>query len=249
MTARIQKSPTNGFATAAMNADVIISVCAPTRSCFVTADAAIRTCAAHTDANIIVVANNMPVPLFRDALYATSQALGVKWYPYDVTPLNIATLFNEVFRATSGRYYVGAQQDVIFYDKWLANLIDAWESEPDYFMLAPYSFNLHRKDATCSLPRSPRSGILEAWPHGMAALAFRRDRPFYYDDNLATECDSDLYHYCRANKLRTGIVLNARVDHLEYSTVMAELQDWTTIMGNPNQRKDDAKKLKEKWNL
>lgn len=208
-----------------------------------------RTCAAHTDANIVVVANNMPDSDFKDLLFTNAQALGVKWIWHESNPLNIAKLFNDVFRSTSGKYYVGCQQDVIFYDKWLDHLIEAWEAEPDFFVLSPWSFNIHRKDYSCDLHKNPRSGIFESWPHGTAAIAFRRDNPWYYDEAIPTECDSDLYQHCHRNKLRTGIVMNSRVDHLEYSTVMGELKDWGTIMNNPNQRHDDAKRLKEKWNL
>lgn len=229
-----------------MNADVIISICAPTRACYVTADVAIRTCAAYTDANIVVAANNMPVPEFKDALFANAQALGLKWHWYESAPLNIATMFNEVFRATSGKYYCGVQQDVVFYDKWLDNLIAAWEAEPDYFVLAPYSYNLCRRDFTCELPSKPRSGIQEAWPHGVATFVFRRNKPFYFDENLPTESDSDLYQYITRNKLRSGIVLNSRVDHLG-QVVMSELGGWAAVTNNVCL--EDANRLKEKWNL
>ncbi len=231
-----------------MDADVIISMCAPTPACYVTAEVAMRTCAAHTDANIIVVANNMPVPQYKDALFENAQALGVKWYPYDHTPLNIAKLFNEVVRSTSGKFYVMCQQDVIFYEHWLANLIAAWEAEPDYFVLSPWSFNLHRKDFSCDLIQHPRSGIVEAWPHGTAGIAFRRARPWFYAEDIPTASDSDLYHDCKANKWRTGIVPNSRVDHLG-SVVLSELGNWDAIMNNPTQGVDDSRRLKEKWNL
>jgi hypothetical protein len=231
-----------------MNADVIISICAPTRACYVTAEIALRTLAAHTDANLIAVANNMPVLEFKEALFANAKSLGVKWHWYEKAPLNIANLFNESFRATSGKYYVGGQQDVIFYPRWLDNLIEAWESEPNYFVLAPYTFNLWRNDLTCTLPGNPRSGILELWPHSVAALAFRRDKPWYYDENIPGECDSDLYQHCHRNKLRTGIVMNSRVDHLGQVTA-SEIGGVEKIMENPTQCSEDARKLKEKWNL
>lgn len=231
-----------------MDADVIISVCAPTYACYVIAEVAMRTCAAYTDANIVLVANNMPVPHFKEHLFDNAKAFGMKWHWYESPPLNVLQCINRSIRATSGKYYVVCHQDVIFYHKWLDNLIEAWEAEPDYFFLSPYSFNLWRRDVTSSLPTHHQNGILEEWPHGMGTMAHRRDKPFYQDENILSEGDSDLYQHCHRNKLRTGIVMNSRVDHLT-SVVMDEVKDWGTIMGNPTQREDDAARLKAKWNL
>lgn len=231
-----------------MDADIIISICAPTYACYVSAEVAMRTCAAYTDANIVLVANNMPVPRFKEALSANAKAFGMKWMWYESPPLNILECINPSIRAFTGKYYVVCHQDVVFYAKWLDNLIEAWESEPDYFFLSPYSFNLWRKDATDTLPKNPKKGILETWPHGMGTMAHRRDKPFYQDEHILSEGDSDLYQHCHRNRLRTGIVMNSRVDHLG-GVVMNEVKDWGTIMNNPKQRQDDAKRLKEKWKL
>ncbi len=231
-----------------MDADVIISVCAPTFACYITAEVAMRTCAASSDANVVLVANNMPVLKFRDTLFANAQTFGMKWQWYESPPLNIIGCINQSIRLTSGKYYVVCHQDVVFYAKWLENLIEAWEAEPDYFCLSPYSFNHWRNDETFALSTSPRPGILETWPHALGTFAFRRDKAFYFDENILCEGDSDLYHHCKKNKLRTGIVLNSRVDHLG-QVVLTETKDWGAIMGNPHQRQEDAQKLKEKWNL
>lgn len=230
-----------------MDADVIIPLCAPTYACYVAAEVAMRTCVASADTNIVIAANNMPVPKFKDALFANARAFGMKWCWYESPPLNVLECINLSIRACACKYYVVCHQDVVFYDKWLDNLIAAWEAEPDYFCLSPHSFNGWRKDTTYALPAT-KSGIWETWPHGMGAMAFRRDKPFYPDASILSEGDSDLYQHCHRNKLRTGVVLNSRVDHLG-QVVMNEVKDWGALTGNPNQRQDDAARLKAKWNL
>lgn len=223
-----------------IDADVIITACAPTRACFVTASTAIRTCAATADANVVVAANNMPVPEFKAELHALTLAVGGKWNWCGDGPFKTSVCYNSQIAATAGKYYGLFAQDVIFYDLWLHNLIKAWEAEPDYFTLTPYSFNTFRP-----MPRR-KSGILECHPHCLAGTVFRRDRSYRFDESLGCMEDTDFFHWLVKNDHKEGVVLNSRVDHLG-QVVQSELGGWGKITGL--EAHEGGEQVRKKWGL
>ncbi len=228
-----------------MNVDVIIAACAfnfAGRNLFKTC---VLTAHAHTKANIIVVANNI-LPEWREELQWMCNQLGVTWIYQD--PFNFPKAFNDQIRAGNSPYYACFGQDVIFYPNWMENLIRCWEKEPDYYYVAPYSFNQWREAPFTSLPVHPQDGIVEMHPHCAAGIVFRRDKQVLYDESMVRGFDSDLHQFVKHHKLREGICLSSRVDHFGQAVlngVTNEEQD--RIFGGSGS--EDNLKLWKKWNI
>ncbi len=236
-----------------MNADVIIAVCAPTRACLQVASVAIRTCVEYSGgANVVIAANNMPVPDFKRELEDLTNALGATWSWYGDGPFNICKCFNTHIDSTSRKYCGLFGQDVIFYDSWLSNLIDAWEIEPDYFCLSPYSFNVSTvRQRSFNETRRRRdwrgqNAILDDSSHCAAGMVFRRDKIYHYDEQCPGEGDSDLYWLIKHHGLREGIAMNSSVDHL-CQVVLTEMGGWGHVLGPGYENGTDY--LRKKWNI
>lgn len=226
--------------------DIIIPVCAQTRACYLVASTAIRTCVEHSaGANVFIAANNMPIPQYKQELRELCEALGAKWSWYGDGLMNISHCFNVHIDSTSSPYYGVFGQDTIFYQNWLVNLHDAWQREPDYFCLQPFTFNTWRHDMNRLRVKHQYRGIIEMRQPCGPGIVFRRGGGFRFDEKCPTECDSDLYWYLKHHRLREGVVLNSRVDHLG-QVVMSELGgDWS----NATPHENSTEYLRKKWNV
>lgn len=228
-----------------IDADIIIPVAAFTLGTFHCSSVAIRTCAATTNARIRVLGNNTQEP-WRSELSGLSTSLGCQWEylsEHDGN-LNMSKMYNDAMRKSKAKYICYCQADLIFYPHWLDNMIALWEQQPDYFLLAPYSFAHHK-------PVKPEAKIADIYPHASnsGVLAYKVADGYLYDERFAAwENDSDAYWYIKSKNLKYGLCLNSRVDHLGQA-FFSQLEAHKSFDGHFLQQDKLSALLKQKWNL
>lgn len=232
-----------------MDADVIIPMGALNWGTFYCCSVTIRTAAAHTNARIRIMANNMKEPML-SKLKELAIGLGCEWnYLEDMTlNLNVATIYNRAMRECKAKYLCVCGGDLIFYPDWLENLVRLWENEPSYYMLSPFSYTPEWKH----LLTNPEEKILPLHPHASNSglNVFKgelvRKNPPYDEQFNQWEVDSDLYWTMRQKGLKEGICLNSRVDHL--GQAFFTLNDTRDIYGPKGLNQVEmSERLNEKW--
>lgn len=230
-----------------MNSDVILPVTVPNAYLWYVAQAAIRTCRASTAARIWVMCNNSPDLNLRAQLEKDCQMLGVNFNYYDV-PWNMNRFYNWGMEMVEGDYVAVGQQDLLFYPNWFENIAAAWEKEPDYFLVIPYSMDRTPKAWTRIQENYESLPLRRCHDVTSGVTVFRRKDGYRYDEQFADwEQDADLQYYCQNHGLKCGVCLNARVDHL-IQTVRSEI-DMSATIGVNDYGKLATEALRKKWNL
>lgn len=233
------------------DASVIIPVCASNPATLFMTLVAIRTCAASTDAPILVLCNNTPEGEYRDTVFKNCQQLGVVMHYID-GPFSISKCYNLATGYTSRKYIAYGTADVIYYPGWLDTVIELWEQDPSYFALSTYSFDVVDNPCSRNLVATEKK-IIETHHPSAGVLVLKRESNYIWDEQFELwEIDSDFWYYLKANNLKAGYCLGARCDHM-----IGGVRPHIDIGANfgfkddPEREmyKDPRKRLEKKWNL
>lgn len=195
-----------------MNADVILPVSSSTPMRWTLSMVAMRTLHANTPGVRIIVIDTTREP--SDLRVRNEcRALGVEYLEWK-QEFSITKIFNMAQEIGDGKYVVFATADTIFYPDWLMNLVKIWDENPQYFCLAPCTFDPRGNPCSMQTVKSQWKIVETAHPSA-GVIVFRRDNLFQWDEQFPLwECDSDLTLYMERNGLKAGYCLNSRVDHL-----------------------------------
>lgn len=205
-------------------AAVIMPVTAPNDFLWYVASVGIRTLAASTKQTMLVLANNTPDLVKRSSIERQCRALDVR-YEYVEGPFSLTRFWNLGIDLTKEPHLAFANQDCIFYPRWLENMIALWEQNPDYYALWPWSFCDH--DLGIAYPQFIRYENRIQQHHAPATiLLMKRSSGYRFDERFSGwELDADLINHFESNKLKVGMVMNARVDHFNQTvTTNIDLQ-------------------------
>lgn len=177
------------------------------------ATVALRTLRESTNAHILVLHNNTPTKSRRDSIELECKQLGIEDYRYIDGPYAQSKFWNQGIDATTSKYIAFVNQDSIFFKGWLDGIVSLWEKHPEYFALWPWCYDENYPRASCPNVIKFEDRIHDS-NHPCTALVLRRDYGYRFDERYRLwEMDADLMHYFAHHKLKTGICMNARVDH------------------------------------
>jgi len=224
-----------------LDADVIIPVTTATEASYYMSVMALRTCQASTTARVWAYINNSPTGGWRDRLQAQCRLLNINvvvWHG----PFSISKIFNHGLDSTTGKHIAYGTSDVIYYQNWLENIVELWDSNPDYFTLSNWSFDdLNMPCVQHSIVNEAR--IIHTGNPSAGVNVFKRSTGYRWDENFSLwEIDADLFYYIKTNKLKAGICLNSRCDHL-INAVRPFVPQGPTPDINPTEY------LRKKWKL
>lgn len=224
-----------------LDADVILPLCACNDASLYVSLVGLRTCQASTSARILVMCNNTPVDPWRTIIEDNCRLLGVRFH-YVEGPFNIAKIFNLGTRMTTGAYICYATADVIYFANWFENIVELWEEHLEYFTLTNYSFDT-REFPCVKHHTTPERKIIHTGNPSAGLNVFKRSSGYVWDENFALwEIDADLHYFLRDHKLKAGVCMNARCDHL--------VEGVRRFMPHgPAPDVDATKYLRAKWSL
>ena len=224
-----------------LDADIILPITTATEFSYLMAVVALRTCQASTTARIHAYINNSPPSIKRERMETQCRMLGIRVVDWPGR-FNIAKIFNHGLDHTSGEYICYATSDVIFFPNWLDNIIELWEENPEYFTLCNWSFDdLNMPCVQHEIVNERR--IIHTGNPSAGLNCFRRKDGWRWDENFELwEIDADLFYHLQRNKLKAGVVLSARADHL-IEGVRKFVPQGTPAEINPTEY------LRRKWSL
>jgi len=196
-----------------MNADVIIPLCACNHPTLYVSLVAIRTCQASTKARILVMCNNTP-PDYRKIIEENCRLLGVQFH-YVNGPFSISKTWNIGTAMTTGEFIAYASADVIYFPNWFENIVDLWREHPEYWLLTNYSFDWRNIGGCCKTNVKEERKIVDIWNPCSGLNVMKRSNGYLWDEQFPLwELDADLLYHLERNKLKAGVCMNARADHM-----------------------------------
>lgn len=227
-----------------MDCTVVILATVDNPILFYAAEVAVRTCQASTGQPIYVLCNNSNDVALRERFQTDCGDLGVT-YEYWPGAYHMNRMFNHVNTKLSTHYVAYCNQDVIFYQGWLSNLITQWEKQAEYWMVVPYNQG-SRPTITQKRVPGDTQGIVDTPNHATGVIVLRRG--FAFDETFADwEQDADMHYYAGANRLKIGVCLSSRVDHFE--EIVRKYGDIEGKLGVEGYAAKASAALKAKWNL
>jgi len=196
-----------------MNADVILPLCACNDASLYVSLVGLRTCQASTAARILVLCNNTPVDPWRNIIEENCRLLGVRFHYVEGT-FNIAKIFNLGTRMTTGAHIAYCTADVIYFPNWFENIVELWAEHPEFFTLTNYSFDTREMPCVKHHTR-PEREIIHTGNPSAGLNCFKRASGYVWDEQFPLwELDADLFYFLERNKLKAGVCLNSRADHM-----------------------------------
>lgn len=209
---------------------------------------ALRTLRETTDAEVLVLGNNTPSSSKVNDLAALCSLLGFR-FTFIPGHFSQSKFWNYGIDHTQGKYVVFGNADCIFYQDWLARIIELWEEEPDYYALWPWSMSTKDYGLAYRVSLEYERKIIPTH-HPAVVLVMKRESGYRWDEQFALwEMDADFMNHCGQNNHKLGLCMWSRVDHFN-STVSGNIHfpdhfgdDQSEHNGNATER------LKRKWNL
>ena len=233
-------------------AAVIMPVTAASDFLLYVASVGIRTLAASTKQTILVLGNNTPDPNKRESIRMQCAALGCR-YEYIEGPFSLTKFWNHGIDATSEPYLAFANQDCIYYQGWLENMIQLSKYEPSFFMLWPWSFSEVDAGVAFTTSIHPQNDVnygaqaVLQHHHPCTLVFMKRSDGYRWDERFkGWELDADIVKYVESKKLKIGMCLNARVDH--FSETVKNSIDIAKHYADDDYFGNAKRALKEKWN-
>ncbi len=224
-----------------LDADVIMPVTTATEWSYLMAVIALRTCKASTSARVWAYINNSPKSVWRTRLEKQCHALGIRVVDWG-QPFSLSKIFNAALDRTRGEFIAYATSDVLYFKDWLENIVDLWREFPGYFTLCNWSFDDQNMPCVQHTIINERR-IIHTGNPSAGVNVFRRADGWRWDEHFDLwEIDADLFYHIERNKLKAGICLNARCDHL-----IEGVRKF--IPHGPGQDFDATGYLRKKWNL
>lgn len=197
------------------DADIIIPVTTANKITWMISTVAVRTCRASTKYRMLVLNNNSPNHCYRDWMEKECELLGIR-YEYVDGPFSISKFFNLGIKMTTGKYIALGCADVIYYQNWLENIIELWEEQPDWFAMCNYTFDRDPGHPCAKTNPIPERRVAATHNPSSGVLVLKRSNNYRFDEeNFPNwEMDADFTIYMEVNKLKAGVCLNSRCDHL-----------------------------------
>lgn len=137
-------------------------------------------------------------------------------YLYWEDSFHMTKYYNRFSDITQSEFVIFGTADVIFYQHWLAVMLQDFKKNPNLMSLHPYSFSpkwalgpTYRHDGMKGV------GVAELTQPSMHVSLFKRSNLFRWNEDLPFyESDTDYYRTLEKNGLKAGVSLAARVDHL-----------------------------------
>jgi glycosyltransferase involved in cell wall biosynthesis len=192
--------------------------------------------------------NNTPAENLRDALKSTCELVGATW-TYTEGTFSQSKFWNRGADMTKGDYIAYFNSDVIFYQNWFENLVACWESDPQFWTVAPYSLDFRNYPCVSHTP-DPVPRIVQTHNPAGGGIVFRRKDNFRWDERFPFwEMDADItYMLDRSEgKLKGGVCYASRVDHFCRGCVSQI--DSEKHFGPEADYGLVTQSLKRKWNL
>jgi len=225
--------------------DIILPVTVPNEFLWTVASMCLRSARASTDANIIVVLNNSPDHKLADDIREQCSLLNIQWIDM-AGPFSLSAAYNLGAKLGNARYVAYGQSDILFFDGWLDRLIELWEEHPEYWVVWPFSFGtVHYGQSYRHSPKLEHRIVEDGFPQGALSVMRRYDNYRWDEQFPFWELDADLSLHMKANKLKGGLCLWSRVDHLS-STVSGNVFDIEDMKISNTKA---TKRLSEKWAL
>lgn len=193
---------------------IVIPATTPNAAAYAMSATAIRTCRASTDTPMLVLHNTTPEGPWRDRFRKECELLDIQ-YQYVPGFFSISKCFNLGTQMTTGKYVALGCADVVYYPHWLENIVELWEENPEYFCLCNYTFDSDGGHPCARTSTVPIRAILPSANPSSGVIVMKRENGYVWDEHFALwEMDADLFYYLEANKLKAGVCLNARCDHM-----------------------------------